>query len=71
MAEWIKWWKNKTYMTVLVIALVAMVIAGIFANCFTWGWIVSCASACIGGFAIRRVIVNKLNSLSEEEGGNG
>ena len=71
MTEWIKWWKDKTFLLILGIAMLSMLVAGIFANCFSWGWVVSCVAACLGGFAIRKIVVKKLNELSENDKGEG
>lgn len=67
--EWIKWWKDKTFMTVLAVALVTMAVAFVTAYFIDWGWILSIVAAGIGGQAIRRVIVNKLNEKAEEDNG--
>ena len=69
MSNWIKWWKDKTFLTIMVTAIVAVVLACVFARCFAWGWIVSMLLGVIGGLGIRHVVVKKLNEL--DKGGNG
>lgn len=64
--EWIKWWKNKTFMTILGIALVAMVVSFLLAYFIEWGWILSIVVACIGGFLIRRVISKKMDEVVKD-----
>lgn len=66
MSTWVKWWKNKTVVTVFIIALVAMVLSFITAYFITWGWIPSIIIAGTGGILIRRVIINAVNKWIEE-----
>lgn len=69
MSNWIKWWKDKTFLAMMVIAIIAVVLAYVFTRCFTWGWIVSMLFGVIGGLGIRHVAVKKLNEL--DKGGKG
>jgi hypothetical protein len=62
-AEWIKWWKDKTFLTVLGIVLITMAISFCVAF-FSCAWWLSVAIACLGGIGIRRVIVKKLDDMS-------
>jgi uncharacterized membrane protein YccC len=64
MVELIKWWKNKTFLTVLGIAVGTVGIAFLFAYFITWGWIPAIAVTCIGGLGIRRVIMKKLDEMN-------
>lgn len=66
MSTWVKWWKNKTVVTVFIIALIAMVLSFITAYFITWGWILSIIIAGTGGILIRRVIINAVNKWIEE-----
>jgi ABC-type transport system involved in cytochrome bd biosynthesis fused ATPase/permease subunit len=67
--EWIKWWKDKTFLLVWGIILLTMAVAFVVAYFIDFGWILSIVAAGIGGQAIRRVIVNKLNEKAEEDNG--
>ena len=69
MSNWIKWWKDKTFLAMMVIAIIAVVLAYVFARFVTWGWIVSMLLGVIGGLGIRHVVVKKLNEL--DKGGKG
>ena len=69
MSNWIKWWKDKTFLAMMVIAIIAVVLAYVFARFVTWGWVVSLAIGVIGGLGIRHVVVKKLNEL--DKGGKG
>lgn len=69
MSNWIKWWKDKTFLAMMVIAIIAVVLAYVFARFVTWGWVVSLVIGVIGGLGIRHVVVKKLNEL--DKGGNG
>jgi hypothetical protein len=60
MANWIKWWKDKTFLTVLCIVLVTMLVSFLVAF-FRCGWPLSIAIACLGGLGIRKVIIKKLD----------
>lgn len=69
MSNWIQWWKDKTFLAMMVIAIIAVVLAYVFARFVTWGWVVSLVIGVIGGLGIRHVVVKKLNEL--DKGGNG
>ena len=69
MSNWIKWWKDKTFLAMMVIAIIAVVLAYVFARFVTWGWVVSLVIGVIGGLGIRHVVVKKFNEL--DNGGNG
>ena len=61
MATWIKWWKDKTFMTVLAIALLTML----------FGWIITIVLTIAGGVSIRKIIINRIiKELEKEEGIN-
>lgn len=66
MNEWIKWWKDKTFLTILATCLVAIVLAFVFARYISWGWIVSMLIGVLAGLFIRRVIIKRI-----EEGNDG
>jgi hypothetical protein len=61
--EWIKWWKNKTFLTVLGIVLITMAISFCIAF-FSCAWWLSVIVACVGGFGVRKVIINKLDETN-------
>lgn len=69
MSNWIQWWKDKTFLAMMVIAIIAVVLAYVFARFVTWGWVVSLVIGVVGGLGIRHVVVKKLNEL--DKGGNG
>ena len=69
MSNWIKWWKDKTFLAMMVIAIIAVVLAYVFARFVTWGWVVSLVIGVVGGLGIRHVVVKELNEL--DKGGNG
>lgn len=66
MAEWIKWWKDKTFLTVLGIVAVTMLASFLiaFIRC---GWVLSIVIACLGGVAVRKVIIKRLDKAKEKE----
>ena len=63
MTNWIKWWKDKTFLAVLCIVLVTMIVSFLvaFLRC---GWVLSIVVACLGGFGIRKVIIKKLDETN-------
>lgn len=65
MSNWIQWWKDKTFLAMMVIAIIAVVLAYVFARFVTWGWVVSLVIGVIGGLGIRHVVVKKLNELDK------
>jgi uncharacterized membrane protein YdbT with pleckstrin-like domain len=66
MGNWVKWWKNKTILTILGIVLLTMLVAFLFAFFFDWGWIVALVTSLLGGYGIRRVIIKYLDELAEK-----
>lgn len=64
--EWIKWWKDKTFMTILGIGLVALVVSFLLAYFIEWGGILSIVVACIGGVAMRRVFSKKMDEVVKD-----
>lgn len=63
MGEWIKWWRNKTFLTILSIVLITMAISFCVAF-FSCAWWLSVIVACVGGFSIRKVIIKKLDETN-------
>lgn len=63
MGDWIKWWKDKTFLIVLSIVLVTMAVSFCVAF-FSCAWWLSVIIACLGGIGIRKVIVKKLDEVS-------
>lgn len=66
MGNWIKWWKSKFFLTILAIVAVTIVVTFLLAYLLEWGWIPAIALALGGGFAIRKVVIKKLDEMSEE-----
>lgn len=69
MATWIKWWKDKTFMTVLAIALLTMLIGFLLAYFIEYGWLITIVLSIAGGISIRKVITNRLDKEVEKEEG--
>ena len=71
MATWIKWWKDKTFMTVLAIALLTMLIGFLSVYFIKYGWIITIVLTIAGGVSIRKIITNRIvKELEKEEGIN-
>jgi hypothetical protein len=69
MSNWIKWWKDKTFLKIWGIILLTMGISlgiVIINPNSTLCIIGSILAACIGGLVIRKVITKKLDELSEK-----
>lgn len=60
MNEWIKWWKDETFMTILAAALIAMAVTFLLAYFIEWGWIFAFPVCGVAGLYIRRKIINKI-----------
>lgn len=56
MAEWVKWWKDRCFLLVLLISFSSMALALLSALLVYWGWILSIVFALTGGVLIRLVI---------------
>lgn len=68
MTNWIKWWKDRTFLTILAACIVAIVLAFVFARFISWGWLLSCLVGCLAGLFIRSVIVKR---IEEDKDGLG
>ena len=69
MSNWIKWWKDKTFLKILGIILLTMGVSFgiiIINPDNTWCIVGSILAACSGGLVIRRIIVKKLDELSDK-----
>lgn len=69
MATWIKWWKDKTFMTILAIALLTMLIGFLLAYFIEYGWLITIVLSIAGGVSIRKVITNRIDKEVEKEEG--
>jgi CHASE2 domain-containing sensor protein len=67
MATWIKWWKDKTFMTVLAIALLTMLIGFLSVYFLEYGWIITIVSTVAGGISIRKIVTNRIIKELEKE----
>lgn len=65
MSKWFRWWENRTFLTILGVAMVTMGITFVLAYFITWGWIPAIAMAICGGLLIRKMVTKKLDDLSE------
>lgn len=63
MGKWIKWWKCKTYMSVLVIALLTILTGFFLAYFLDWGWILTIVVTAIGVMNIRKTIIKGIDKL--------
>ena len=59
--NWFKWWKDKTYMTILGISLVAIVVCFLLSYFIEWGWLPAIVVAIVCGIAIRQVLIKRIN----------
>lgn len=64
--SWFKWWKDKTFMSVLGIALASMVASFLLAYFLDWGWIISIVVVCLGGVSIRRLLSKKIGEILDD-----
>ena len=58
----IKWWKDKTFITILCVIFVTMLVS-VLVSFLQYGWILSIIVALIGGFIIRQVIIKELKKM--------
>lgn len=63
----IKWWKSKFFLTILLIVFLTMIVTFLVAY-FTNGYyqLLAIPIACIGGFIIRKLINNKINTYENK-----
>ena len=60
----VKWWKSKKFLTILLIIVITMMLAFMLAYFIPYGWIGSIIITLIGGYCIRRIIINLLNNFN-------
>lgn len=65
MSNWFKWWKSKFFLTVLGIALATISVSFVLAYFIEWGWILAIIAALLGGLSIRKVLINKLEEIAD------
>lgn len=65
MTTWIKWWKDKTMLSVILISVLAVIVGFILAYFIDWGWILTIILASISGLSIKRIIMNRIDKEVE------
>ena len=63
MATWIKWWKDKTIMSVILIALFTVIVGFVLSYFITWGWIPTIILAIVDGKIIKRIIDDRISEI--------
>lgn len=68
MNNYIKWWKSKFFLLILLIIFITMIVTFLVAY-FTNGYyqLLAIPIACIGGFIIRKLVINKIDKLNDYE----
>ena len=66
MSTWIKWWKDKTFMTILIIALSTMIIGFLSAYFIDWGWIITIILSAAAGVIMRKIIIKRIDEEVEK-----
>jgi 4-hydroxybenzoate polyprenyltransferase len=61
MINLIKWWKDKTIITILITSLLTIVIGFILTYFIDCGWILTIIIAVIAGIFIRRTVINRID----------
>ena len=67
MAKWIKWWKDKTIVTIMIIAISSVGLAALSAVLIDWGWAISIAIALVGGYTMKRILFKRLDEIAAEK----
>lgn len=63
--EIIKWWKDKLFLTLLLIVFITMIVTFLVAYlCNNYWQLLAIPVACLGGFTIRKIIVHKLDKFN-------
>lgn len=66
MANLIKWFKDRAFISVAVIALVAVLLGFLTAHYISWGWLITLFIGAIGALVIRRILVDKFKEISKD-----
>jgi uncharacterized membrane-anchored protein len=61
MAEFVKWWKDKLIVAIMLTAVLSVIVAFLFAYFIEWGWILSIITAIAGGITMRKLAIKKIN----------
>ena len=67
MAEWIKWWNDKTIVTIMVVAISSVGLAALSAVLIDWGWVISIIIALVGGYTMKRILFKRLDEIAAEK----
>lgn len=62
MAEFVKWWKDKLIVAIMLTAVLSVIVAFLFAYFIEWGWILSIITAIAGGITMRKLAIKKINN---------
>lgn len=63
----VKWWKNKWAVLLIVVGILTVGIAFVFAYFIPWGWILSLVGAAIGGIGIRHLVFKMIGEYNNDE----
>lgn len=66
-AEWIKWWNDKTIVTIMVVAISSVGLAALSAVLIDWGWVISIIIALVGGYTMKRILFKRLDEIATEK----
>lgn len=66
MTTWIKWWKDKTMLSVILISIFTVIVGFMLTYFIDWGWILTIIIAGVSGLSIKRIITNRLNKEVEK-----
>ena len=64
----IKWWKSKFFLKILLIIFITTIVTFLVAY-FTKGYyqLLAIPIPCVGGFIIRKLVINKIDKLNNYE----
>ena len=63
----VKWWKNKWAVLLMVVGILTVGIAFVFAYFIEWGWILSLVAAAIGGIGIRHIVFKMIGIYDDKD----
>jgi hypothetical protein len=66
MVNLIKWFKDRTFISAAIIAIVAVLLGFLTAHYISWGWLITLFIGAIGALAIRRILVGKFKEISKD-----
>lgn len=65
--SFVKWWKNKWAVLLMVVGILTVGIGFVFAYFISWGWILTIVVAAIGGIGMRHIAFKMIGIYDDKD----